>query len=135
MSKRIAAIMPIFLSPLTEPTYSQWAGANLKTKVVLTHQDLDMIRTAVIRQVSAASTGSHWFPQQPDRAELWIDDVSCRRTGESSPVRNAWRGFLNPACRPVTAPSRASPTRISPMNFTSEVKNGARLERGDPLGP
>jgi len=137
MSKRIAAIMPIFLSPLTVPAHFAMGRADLATKVVLTHQDLDMIRTAVIRQVSAASTGSHWFPQQPDRAELWVDDVSCRRTGECcrNPVRNAWRGFLNPACRPVTAPSRASPTRISPMNFTSEVKNGARLERGDPLGP
>jgi len=96
MSKRIAAIVPIFFSPLTVPAHSPWTGPSLKTKVVPTHQDLDMIHTGVAQALGV--------PQQPDRAELWIDDVSWQRTGECcrNPVRNAWRSFL-PACRPVTA--------------------------------
>ena len=59
MSKRIAAIVPIFLSPLTEPTYSQWAGANLKTKVVLTHQDPDMIHTGVAQALGVIGSRSN----------------------------------------------------------------------------
>jgi hypothetical protein len=111
MSKRIAAIMPIFLSPLTRTRPLRIGRAELanQSRAHPPRPRHDPYR-------SRASARSHWFPQQPDRAELWIDDVSWQRTGECcrNPVRNAWRGFLHPADRPATAPMSGEPNANIP---------------------
>jgi hypothetical protein len=59
MSKRIAAIMPIFLSPLTVPAHFAMGRADLATKVVLTHQDLDMIHTGVAQALGVIGSRSN----------------------------------------------------------------------------